>query len=293
MKDPLEPAVTMRTTLLVSRRLCCAMLPASSRALFSTWLTCAGGGVRGREGGGLVSTRPVRPAHAGPGGSDVHASQPVGTRSTQHPAHPPSLLSHTWFSNDSMMVRPGCCSRSLVCGRAQGVCQGRLRLKKDGSPQTLHPHAPAQGCFMPILARRRCNDANPAPTGHRHPWPPPLHPPTHPPTCTFSISFFTSCLAFSMMSLMMAMVRGSAIRSPIPMEKPCCSSHWLTVNWICGGGMRRRAREAGGSCLGVWGPGRTRRQPQQKTVQEPQWQQFSPPRGQVASPLLPTSHADL
>jgi len=36
MKEPLEPAVTMRTTLLVSRSDACASLPASSRALFST-----------------------------------------------------------------------------------------------------------------------------------------------------------------------------------------------------------------------------------------------------------------
>ena len=36
MKEPLEPAVTMRTTLLVSRSEVCACLPASSRALFST-----------------------------------------------------------------------------------------------------------------------------------------------------------------------------------------------------------------------------------------------------------------
>ena len=41
MKEPLEPAVTMRTTLLVSFRLFCASLPASSRALFRHWFTCA------------------------------------------------------------------------------------------------------------------------------------------------------------------------------------------------------------------------------------------------------------
>ena len=40
MKEPLEPAVTMRTTLLVSRRLFWADVPASSRALFSTVFTC-------------------------------------------------------------------------------------------------------------------------------------------------------------------------------------------------------------------------------------------------------------
>jgi hypothetical protein len=39
MKLPLDPAVTMRTTLLVSWREFCASLPASSRALFSTWFT--------------------------------------------------------------------------------------------------------------------------------------------------------------------------------------------------------------------------------------------------------------
>ena len=36
MKEPLDPAVTMRTTLLVSCSEDCASLPASSRALFST-----------------------------------------------------------------------------------------------------------------------------------------------------------------------------------------------------------------------------------------------------------------
>jgi hypothetical protein len=120
MKEPLEPAVTMRTMLLESRSDCWAMLPASSRALLSTWLT--------------------------------------------------------WFSNDSITVRPGCCSSS--------------------------------------------------------------------PPCTFSTSPLTSRLARPRMSLMMAMVRGSAMRSPMPMEKPCCSSQWLTVNWVCD----RKARAASGPC---------------------------------------------
>ena len=67
MKDPLDPAVTMRTTLLVSCRLCCAMLPASSRALLSTWLTCRHEG--GREGSPrevLASRTSRRPFQAHP-----------------------------------------------------------------------------------------------------------------------------------------------------------------------------------------------------------------------------------
>ena len=39
MKEPLEPADTMRTTLLVASSERCASLPESSRALFSAWFT--------------------------------------------------------------------------------------------------------------------------------------------------------------------------------------------------------------------------------------------------------------
>mmetsp|Transcript_745 Transcript_745/g.1999 ORF Transcript_745/g.1999 Transcript_745/m.1999 type:complete len:223 (+) Transcript_745:1173-1841(+) len=43
--------------------------------------------------------------------------------------------------------------------------------------------------------------------------------------------FFTSSLAFSMMSLIVVMVASSATVSPIPIDMPQCSSQWLTVSW--------------------------------------------------------------
>lgn len=107
MKEPLDPAVTMRTTLLVSLRDDCAERPASSRALLSTWLT--------------------------------------------------------WFSNDSSMVRPGCASSSRAC--------------------------------------------------------------------SFWVRRLTSFSARSMVSEMTRIVRSSATVSPMPMEKPCCSSQWLAAYW--------------------------------------------------------------
>jgi hypothetical protein len=59
MNEPFDPAVTILTTLFVSLREACACRPASSLALFRTWLT--------------------------------------------------------WFSNDSIIDRPGCASSSRAC----------------------------------------------------------------------------------------------------------------------------------------------------------------------------------
>ena len=122
INEPLEPAVTMRTTLLVSRRLCCAWLPASSRALLSTWFT--------------------------------------------------------WFSNDSITVRPGCCSRSLVCGWVGGVGGALMKVLPGCSSVGARACRPASD-----LAPRRAL-------------------PTAALTCTFSTSAFTPSLARFMMWLM-------------------------------------------------------------------------------------------